>query len=255
MFCLLHCVLLTTGRAHPPIWSINAVEEMCRPSSGNEKCPGSCAEEQSLRWRWAILPSPTRWSALTSYHSQLVLVGGEIALTGTTNQLWVFQEGDSEQTWTQPLPAMPMACRGASAISHHNHLIVAGGQHKIMETNVVEVYDGHQWMKTDPLPECCSFMKSTIHNGTYYLLGGQSVFCASLLSLIAKSTQQSPISPSSREQKSVWERLPDVPYEYSATTVLGAALVAVGGRDRSWTSEPSVHMYILPPHSLMAPCW
>ena len=117
---------------------------------------------------WATLPSPTRRSALTTYHSQVVLVGG-IAASTATNQLWVLQE--DERTWTQPLPAMPTARFAASAISHHNHLIVAGGRDSNgWMTNVVEVYDGRQWMKTDPLPQC-SYMKTTIHNGNYYLMG------------------------------------------------------------------------------------
>ena len=204
---------------------------------------------------WATLPSPTRRSALATYHSQLVLVGG-MASSTVTNQLWILQE--DERTWRQPLPAMPTARFAASAISHHNHHIVAGGvdsNHR--ETNVVEVYDGCQWMKTDPLPKCCSYMKTTIHNGNYYLMGGsnqgQSVFCASLLSLIAKTTQQSPTqqsptSPSSGRQKSAWETLPHVPYEYSATTILGAALVAVGGYD-SGTDMSSLHMYSPRTHS------
>ena len=211
---------------------------------------------------WATLPSPTKLSALATYNSQLVLVGGRIASTdGTTNQLWVLQE--DERIWRQPLPAMPTARRAASAISHHNHLIVAGGldsHHRDM--NVVEVYDGGQWTKTDSLPKCCSFMKTTIHNGNYYLMGGtnqgQSVFCASLQSLIAKATQQSRtlwslslfgLSSPSGEQKSVWETLPDVPYERSATTILGAAQVAVGGYDSSGTHMSSLHMYSPRTHS------
>ena len=55
---------------------------------------------------WETLQRPTYYSALTTYHNKLLLVGGMEASTGqTTNQLWVFEEG--EQTWTQPLPPMP----------------------------------------------------------------------------------------------------------------------------------------------------
>ena len=202
---------------------------------------------------WDTLPSPTRVSALTTYHSQLVLVGGWIACTyEATNQLWVLQE--DERTWRQTLPAMSTGRRGASAISHHNHLIVAGGQDSnFRDTSAVEVYDSHQWMTTDPLPKCCSFMKTTIHDGTYYLVGGysqgQSMFCASVQSIIAKTTLQSPTSPSNGEQKSVWETLPDVPYRCSATTILGAALVTVGGYDRSGTPSSSLHMFSPLTHS------
>ena len=42
---------------------------------------------------WETLQSPTRSSALTTYHNKLLLVGGEEASTRqTTNQLWVFDE-------------------------------------------------------------------------------------------------------------------------------------------------------------------
>ena len=195
--------------------------------------------------KWATLPSPTRYSALATYNSQLVLVGG-MASSTVTNQFWVLQ--DDERTWRQPLPDMPTARYAASAINHHNYLIVAGGKDSNRtETDVVEVYDGHQWMRTDSLPKCCSSMRTTFHNGNYYLMGGSnqghSVFCASLQSLIAKTTQQSLTSLSSDGRKSAWETLLDVPYHYSATTILGAALVAVGGYGSSGTHMSSLHMY------------
>ena len=199
---------------------------------------------------WSALPSPARQSALTTYHSQLVLVGGVVVSSGeATNQLWVLQE--DEQTWRQPLPAMPTARYGVSAISHLNHIIAPGGRDSsFRDMNVVEVYDGHQWMKTDPLPRYCSFMRATIHNETCYLMGGDfqynSVFCASLHSLIAKITQQ---SPTSHISGSVWETLPDVPYVYSATTILGGALVAVGGWDSSLIPSSSLLMYSRLTHS------
>ena len=198
---------------------------------------------------WATLPSPVIQSALTTYNSQLVLVGGVVASTSEiTNQLWALQE--DERSWGQPLPAMLTARRGASAISHHDHLIVTGGRDSNNRETTVEVWDGNQWINAEPLPKISTFMKTTVHNDTYYLMGGdgqcKSVFCASLQSLIAKTTQQ---SPSSSGQQSEWETLPDVPYVFSATTVLGAALVAVGGKDGSKTPRSSLYMYSLPTRS------
>ena len=53
---------------------------------------------------WETLQSPTRYSALTTYHNKLLLVGGlEVSTGQATNQLWVFEEGEQ----TQPLPPMP----------------------------------------------------------------------------------------------------------------------------------------------------
>ena len=187
---------------------------------------------------WETLQSPTRFSALTTYHNKLLLAGGEETSTGqTTNQLWVFEEG--EQTWTQPLPPMPVRRWRASAVSYQDYLIVAGGYN----LNTVEVFDGHQWVTADLLPKRCYFMKSTSHDGHYYLMGGYdqgtSVFYTSLQSLVEKATQHPPTSPSNTDQPSVWKTLTDTPHQHSSTTILGRALVAVGG----WPNQSSLHLY------------
>ncbi len=194
---------------------------------------------------WVSMKSPTGRSALTIYRSQLVLVGGKEPTTRrTTNQLWVLPD---EQTWTQPLPPMPTARDSASAISSGDHLVVAGGEDQgFSELNLVEVYDGLQWMRADPLPVACSGIQSTYHSGMWYLVGGigqsASVFYTSLHALIEKATQQPPHSPHS-EQQSVWKTLPGVPYECSSTTTLGGALLAVGGMDSKGEETSPVHMY------------
>ncbi len=194
---------------------------------------------------WVYMKSPTKWSALTIYRLQLVLVGGREPTGRVTNQLWVLQD---EQTWTQPLPPMPTARASASAISSGDHLVVAGGlQVSGSLSNLVEVYDGLQWVRADPLPVACCDIKSTYQSGMWYLMGGigqsTSVFYTSLHSLIEKATQQPPHSPNSSEQQSVWKTLPDVPYEYSSTTTLGGALLALGGEDSESERTSSVHMY------------
>jgi len=65
---------------------------------------------------WETLQIPTWNSTLNTYHNKLLLVGGREVSTGeTTNQLWVFDEG--EQTWTQTLPPMRTRRCNASAVS------------------------------------------------------------------------------------------------------------------------------------------
>ena len=185
---------------------------------------------------WAVTGSPTRWSALASYRSELVLIGGKLAETGdTTEQLWVLKEDD--RTWVQPLPSMLTARWGASAVSMEDYLVVVGGalgSFMVRKVDSVEVYDGQQWVKTDPLPKACYNMKSTYYSGMYYLMGGENqgtlVFYTSLNSLIEKATNQHlPNSPSNSEQQSIWKTLPDVPNPYSSTAIFGGALVAVRG--------------------------
>ena len=191
---------------------------------------------------WERLQSPTRCSALTTYHNKLLLVGGEETSTGlATNQLWVFEEG--EHTWTQPLPPMPTRRKDASAVSYQDYLIVAGGYNYGL-LNTVEVFDGHQWVTADPLPKRCCSMKSTSHDGHYYLMGGHfqdtSVFYTSLQSLVEKATQHPPTSPSNTDQPSVWKTLTDIPHQHSSTTIFGGGLVAAGG----WPRQSSLHLYL-----------
>ena len=192
---------------------------------------------------WETLQSPTRYSALTTYHNKLLLVGGRETSTGqVTNQLWVFEEG--EHTWTQPLPPMSTSRWGASAVSYQDYLIVAGGHNSSNGLlNTVEVFDGQQWVAADPLPKSCHFMTSTSHDGHYYLMGddfqGTSVFYTSLQSLVEKATQHLPTSPSNTDQLSVWKTLTHTPHERSSTTIFGGTLVAVGGLP--WQS--SLHLY------------
>ena len=143
---------------------------------------------------WTTIPSPTSESALAVYDSQLVLAGGRPASGLITNHLWALEE--DRKTWSQPHPTMPTARYGASAISTDRHLIVAGGvDSNQTATPVVEVYNGREWMKTEPLPIGCYHMKQAYHNDVYYLLGGhfrydpspfpgESVYCASLQSLM-----------------------------------------------------------------------
>ena len=173
---------------------------------------------------WEQIKSPTIWSALAIYQERLVLVGGQDPFTRTpTNQLWVMED---EGTWTQPLPPMPTPRWGASVATIHNHLIVAGGM-SIQEEylDVVEVYNGQQWVTAQSLPRACCDMKSAILSGNWYLVGGRDqgreVFCASLESLVA-STQ-------SEVTEGVWKTLPEVHHESSSTAVWEGRLMAIGG--------------------------
>ncbi len=144
---------------------------------------------------------------------------------------------------------MPTERYAASAVSSGDHLVVAGGVTGgfFTHTDSVEVYDGVQWVRADPLPVACCNIKSTYHSGMWYLMGGygqsKSVFYTSLQSLIEKATQQPPHSPDSGEQQSVWKTLPDVPYMFSSTTTLGGALLTVGGMDSKDKKTSSINMY------------
>ena len=174
---------------------------------------------------WDIINTPTEWYALTTYHSKLVLVGGRDSNTReATNQLWVL---DEQYHWTQPFPPMATKRYKASAVSVGDHLIVAGGHggSHVCPLDEVEMYDGHRWRKAQSLPRACMWMKSTLHEGNWYLAGGigqgSEVYQTTLESLIATSEGD--------RQTSVWKKLPDAPLELSATAMLRDQLITVGG--------------------------
>ena len=176
---------------------------------------------------WDTLNTPTCWYALSNYYSQLVLIGGmDPSTQDATNELWVL---DEQHHWTQPLPPMTTERCYGSAVGVGDHLIVAGGYGGSDDTPLatVEVYDGHQWRQVQSLPRACSWMKSALYEGDWYLTGGTSqdreVYHTSLESLIANSEGV--------KQTSVWENLPDACLKWSTLAVFKNYLLTIGGGD------------------------
>ena len=187
---------------------------------------------------WDMLRTPTKWFSLSTYHSQLVLVGGKdpTRMGSATNRLWVL---DGQSHWTQPLPPMLTKCYGASAVSTGNHLIVAGGLSDEDPLDIVQVYNGHEWMRAQSLPKACYFIKCALDKDKkWYLAGGvdqgTKVFYASLESLTAR--------PQRAESKVVWGILPDAPIERSTPVIFKMQLMAIGGvTGRLYSS--AIHAY------------
>ena len=188
---------------------------------------------------WSHIKTPVYYFALITYHSQLVLVGGEeFASDGrvgpVTSKLWTLTEHDQ---WRETLPPMTTKRYNVSAVEFADNILVAGGQDdKLRSICIVEVYNGHHWAEAQCLPKPCYFMKSTVLNGHWYLMGGwgqgKEVYYASLNSLI--------VSRRSKPLPSVWKRLPDVPHDHSSTAVFGNRLIAVGG---GYSSSSSIYAY------------
>ena len=76
---------------------------------------------------WTTLDTPVHGFALTTFHSQLVLVGGskyvgESMSGDITNKLWTLSE---DGQWQETLLPMPTPCGiYPSAVSHGDHLLV-----------------------------------------------------------------------------------------------------------------------------------
>ena len=119
---------------------------------------------------WDILDTPVYHFALTTYRSQLVLIGGWECTTGLpTNKLWSLNEHGQWQETLPPLPT-PLPAPGASAVSHGDYLLVIGVDYPPLN-NKVYVYDGRQWETAQHPPQLLYFVTSTIFNGHWYLMG------------------------------------------------------------------------------------
>ena len=185
---------------------------------------------------WSAMKIPAYYFALITYHSQLTLVGGKTRGNGSvTNKLWTL---NSHGEWREILPPMTVKRSSASAVEYVKNIVVAGGADDTGSyIDIVEVYNGH-WIKAECLRKPCVQMKSTVFNGHWYLMGGDrqgtEVYCRSLASLIASCQLGEKPLPF------VWERLADVPHQFSSPTVFGNRLIAVGGGD---PRTSSIHAY------------
>ena len=175
---------------------------------------------------WGEMDTPVHLFALVTYHSQLVLVGGvKRGSSSVTNELWTLTGLDQ---WRVVLPPMTVKRHGASCAEYKSSIIVAGGIDESWECfDIIEVYNGHVWAEAQCLPRPCRWMKSTVLDGRWYLMGGyglgKEVYCTSLASLVASSQVHEKCLPS------VWMRFTDVHREWSSPEVLGSRLIAIGG--------------------------
>ena len=192
------------------------------------------------KWGMAV-NTPSYWFALVVYQSRLVLVGGRVYDDSDkpgplTNQLWVMSDTADQLEQDENLPAMSTKRHSASAVSHKESLLVAGGHlgsdtATLQEENaldIVEVYNGHQWASTQSLPKKCWHMKSIIFEDNWWLMGGygqeEEVYCTSLDSLIRTAVC------SSYHTNAVWKQLPKVHHSGSSLAVLpGNKVLAIGG--------------------------
>ena len=140
-------------------------------------------------------PPNIRAFALTTYHSQLVLVGGWTAGKMILNTLWVSADGTN---WQKSLPPMPTSRYRAAAVNTGSSggpecLVVVGGKRvPKIDIDTVEVLMEGQWCTVHHLPEPHDFLGYFVyHNGGLYLGGGLTMFYCQLHSLLATSRGKS----------------------------------------------------------------
>ena len=164
---------------------------------------------------WDTIVTPVYGYALTTYHSQLVLVGGKNCDDEKSSaKLWTLSE---DGQWRETLPPMETDCINASSMSRGDHLLIFDGTRK-----EVNVYNGRYWAKAEHLPGMPSFTHSIVLNDNLYVIGSHNqVYSASLDSLIASC------QPSETSQPSFWKKLPNVPFSYCYPTLFGRKLTLI----------------------------
>ena len=194
---------------------------------------------------WSQVTTPTCYYGLATYHSQVVLVGGREPNTRiSTNKLWTLKGGTN---WQPSLPPMPTSRYHSSALNTGSPecLVVSGGRvYEEAYMNVVEVLKDNEWSSVQPLPKACSHLKSTIHKGRLYLMGGDgqghSVFHCKLESLLNEDYTQE-MSHSS----GLWSEL-QIHLRRSSPSSFANQLIFTGGELSGNSSEICAYS----PHTL-----
>lgn len=181
---------------------------------------------------WTTLAtSPVWFFAMAVVQDKLTVVGGfDPKEQGCTNSLFAWNE--RETNWISSLPDMPTARMHASAITMGTSLVVAGGRNRSTALTCVEVFslESLQWYSAHPLLLERSSMKTVLHSGYWYLLGGERqgfatarAVCTPLQSLIDSALHKS-------GSVSRFKAIPSLPTSHGAMSVLGGTIVCVGGR-------------------------
>ena len=165
--------------------------------------------------------------SLTTYQSMFVAVGGCHPSTEESTDLLF--TSDTGLQWQPSLPPMPTKRYSTSSVSTRSPevLVVAGGQSSGgWKFNVVELLLGDQWSTVDPLPAPCCSMRSTLHNGNLYFMGGEgqgnTVYTCSCTSLISSC------GTNTTTDRPLWRQF-KAPREYTAAISYSSRLVNIDG--------------------------
>jgi non-specific serine/threonine protein kinase len=118
------------------------------------------------------LPTALHGAMATTYHGEVVVLGGWAMQggQGTSNLVFALRNGG----WT-PLPPMPTPRAAGGAVVVGDRLVVAGGQaegHDVAET---DVFDGTTWTKAAPILTPRDYLAVVSDAGFVYAVGGQQL--------------------------------------------------------------------------------
>ena len=170
---------------------------------------------------WGALPKANRQKfAMVCYNSQLILIGGKGLRAEYHKCLLIWDE--QTYKWIDDLyPPMDTARMQPTALSHMEHIIVAGGKNGLSTSlDSVEVFDGSEWYYVAPLPVKIHSAKAALFENKLYLMGGngqkRAVYCVPLDSL-------------TENLSNIWRYFSDTNFPDATIAAFGNTLIALGG--------------------------
>ena len=193
---------------------------------------------------WSTTNIPVHNSALVTYHSNLVLVGGRRKDTASaTNKLFTMI---SLGQWRETIPPMSEERYHATAVEYKGNILVAGGCNESHLLNTVEFYNGLHWALAQCLPKGCSSTRinSTVFDGQWYLMGAElneSTVCYVPLDSLVASSQAS-----EKPVHYVWKRLTDVRATSAIPAVFGNRLIILSQHGSSISAySPHTQLWVI----------
>ena len=171
--------------------------------------------------QWREIETPICEFGMAVVNDQLIIIGGQDGVP--TDQVWVL-ESDSNNTWTQPFPAMPTAREWLSAVGYKRWVLAVGGNGK----RCVEVLDtvSKKWYTAASLHSTAFRPSLAVIQDTLYIVWRKSAVSISIPMLISDAMSQSTASNEPRSTE--WQPLPDTPTCDPAITSFHGSLLAVG---------------------------
>ena len=208
---------------------------------------------------WSTLTTPIGYYGLSTFKSQLVLVGGRDEKLWITDRLWLSCDGTN---WNDELAPMPLKCFSPTVVKTScgplERLIVAGGVgEEFAKISTVRVFSEEQWWTVELRPVLTWCLRAIEHDGYLIAMGEGEEFTTSLMAYCKMdSFLEAAMHPGTDADPSrlvdLWKCL-DGPLESPNAVSLGRDLLAVGAYTftskifgYSFTSHSWVHIGDMP---------
>ena len=194
--------------------------------------------------KWNELqPCRNRSFGFAIVNNKLTTVGGWDGRDLTNSLLCLYGN-----QWEEVLPPMPTSRTSAAAATTPTHLVIAGGQTKMIggDLPAVEVLNTKtlQWSIASSLPQAVGHPLVVQSDGRLYLSKGEDgvVFSCSVEDLLKCFK---PTSINSSDGGSVWTRLADIPAQphFPGLTTLWGCVLAIGGKIFKGNAIGAIHCY------------